>query len=59
MMLTIQQLYRGAHYLKHPALETSMIMAKKRIRRLPIQSNGQFEGIVPISGLAPEKELAR
>lgn len=31
----------------------SKIMAQKRIRRLPIQSNGHLEGIVSIADLAP------
>lgn len=34
-------------------LEASRIMVEKRIRRLPIQSNGRLEGIVTISDLAP------
>jgi CBS domain-containing protein len=33
--------------------EASKIMASKRVRRLPVQSNGKLEGIVSISDLAP------
>lgn len=33
--------------------EASRLMAQKKIRRLPIQSNGRLEGLVTVSELAP------
>ncbi|MBE9536682.1 MAG: CBS domain-containing protein [Proteobacteria bacterium] len=34
-------------------LEASRMMAQKKIRRLPVQSNGRLEGLVTMSELAP------
>lgn len=40
-------------------LETTKMMAQKKIRRLPIQSNGKLEGFVSMADLAPvfKKEM--
>lgn len=40
-------------------LETTKMMAQKKIRRLPIQSNGKLKGFVSMADLAPvfKKEM--